>query len=437
MAADSADPHASPTTRQRRSDATKPQASTVSTETENKLARAAQSAQRLAQLSDVPRDDSTLDLFPDDPTRATLQAMNIDVRQGTLSGFELPEVVLAAIGAPDGAQAVATGTDTKAVRRVTRSTKSDDTPEAVSGELAGQWSDAPASGSVGESATNVSMTSGTQPAAQADAMQPVVASAEPDVSGEAAQATAMASVARSVAALRQSPDDATVSSAGTTSGSKPATPPQRFAATFAKAASASRESGASASTSTEVPAADAATSFTHTVPTAAAVAPTPAPSTSSTFRAIPPAAAPMQHETPRATPELDRARATAFADTVDALYGVIADQRRAATDHSRRMKWMLSIVVGALLVTVAIGIAQTLLLMRLARNTTLQQQRMEQMMLNQQATLATLLDTDSATVAVPAAAAPAPAVTQPRAAAPARHQSKAQHGHKSKTANTH
>ncbi|MFL9876239.1 hypothetical protein [Paraburkholderia megapolitana] len=422
MAADSADPHASPTTRRRRSDAAKPQASSVSTETENKLARAAQSAQRLAQLSDVPSDDSTLDLFPDDPTRATLQAMNIDVRQGTLSGFELPEVVLAAIGAPDG-------TDTKAVRRVSRSPKSDDTtPEAVTGERAGQWSDAPASTNVGEPAANVNATSGTS--------QPAVESAEPAVSDEVAQASATASVARSIAALRQSPDDATVSSSGTTSGTKPATPPQRFAATFAKAASASREAGmsASATPSTEAPPADTAASTTHTASSAAT---TPAPSTSSTFRAIPPAATPMQHETPRATPELDRARATAFADTVDALYGVIADQRRSATDHSRRMKWMLSIVVGALLVTVAIGIAQTLLLMRLARNTMLQQQRMEQMMLNQQATLATLLDTDSATVPVPAAVAPAPAAAQPRPAAPARHPSKAQHGHKSKPTNAH
>ncbi|MFM0291317.1 hypothetical protein [Paraburkholderia megapolitana] len=429
MAADSADPHASPTTRRRRSDAAKPQASSVSTETENKLARAAQSAQRLAQLSDVPSDDSTLDLFPDDPTRATLQAMNIDVRQGTLSGFELPEVVLAAIGAPDGVQGVATGTDTKAVRRVSRSPKSDDTtPEAVTGERAGQWSDAPASTNVGEPAANVNATSGTS--------QPAVESAEPAVSDEVAQASATASVARSIAALRQSPDDATVSSSGTTSGTKPATPPQRFAATFAKAASASREAGTSASAtpSTEAPPADTAASTTHTASTAAT---TPAPSTSSTFRAIPPAAPPMQHETPRATPELDRARATAFADTVDALYGVIADQRRSATDHSRRMKWMLSIVVGALLVTVAIGIAQTLLLMRLARNTMLQQQRMEQMMLNQQATLATLLDTDSATVPVPAATAPAPAAAQPRPAAPARHPSKAQHGHKSKPTNAH
>lgn len=108
-------------------------------------------------------------------------------------------------------------------------------------------------------------------------------------------------------------------------------------------------------------------------------------------------------------PELDRARATAFADTVDALYGVIADQRRAATDHSRRMKWMLSIVVGALLMTVAIGITQTVLLMRLTRETTAQQHRVEQMMQNQQAAMASLLDTQMA-MANAAAQAAAPAV---------------------------
>ncbi|HXZ09562.1 MAG TPA: hypothetical protein VEI25_16040, partial [Paraburkholderia sp.] len=140
-------------------------------------------------------------------------------------------------------------------------------------------------------------------------------------------------------------------------------------------------------------------------------------------------------------PELDRARAIAFADTVDALYGVIADQRRAATDHSRRVKWMLSIVVGALLVSVAIGIAQTMLLMRLTRDTTAQQQRIEQMMLNQQATLSTLLDTDSATVSAPAYATPAPAApaAAPRGTdqQPVKHAVKLHHAHKTKPSASH
>ncbi|MGE8488658.1 MAG: hypothetical protein ACN6OQ_09980, partial [Paraburkholderia nemoris] len=147
----------------------------------------------------------------------------------------------------------------------------------------------------------------------------------------------------------------------------------------------------------------------------------------------------------RAAPELDRARATAFADTVDALYGVIADQRHAATDHSRRMKWMLSIVVGALLVTVAIGITQTVLLMRLTRETTAQQQRIEQMMQNQQAAMASLLDTHlamataAATNAASDAAAAAPAAPQQAAAAPAhaRRAARALHVHKQKAITPH
>lgn len=108
---------------------------TVSTETEKKLARAARSAQRLAQLSDVSRDDSTLDLFPDDPTRATLEAMNIDVRQGTLHGFELPDVVLAAVGALD-TPSDSTSADAKAARRAPRAARADE-PARIDAQLSG------------------------------------------------------------------------------------------------------------------------------------------------------------------------------------------------------------------------------------------------------------------------------------------------------------
>ncbi len=126
-----ADSAASPNSRPRRSGSTKQREATVSTETENKLARAARSAQRLAQLSDVPRDESTLDLFPDDPTRATLEAMAIDIRQGTLTGFELPAEVLAAVGITDGVDmassvAAGAGQDTKSARRVRRCAIVDD-----------------------------------------------------------------------------------------------------------------------------------------------------------------------------------------------------------------------------------------------------------------------------------------------------------------------
>ena len=77
---------------------------------------------------------------------------------------------------------------------------------------------------------------------------------------------------------------------------------------------------------------------------------------------------------------------------------------------------MLSIVVGALLVTVAIGITQTVLLMRLTRETTAQQHRIEQLMQNQQAAMTSLLDAHIAAANAAAAATrlAAPAVAQRR-----------------------
>jgi hypothetical protein len=78
--------------------------SPASSEAEGKPARTARSPQRLALLNrppsfGIPYGAPTLDLFADDAERATLQAMNTDVRQGTLAGFELPEVFMAAVSA--------------------------------------------------------------------------------------------------------------------------------------------------------------------------------------------------------------------------------------------------------------------------------------------------------------------------------------------------
>jgi uncharacterized membrane-anchored protein YhcB (DUF1043 family) len=63
------------------------------------------------------------------------------------------------------------------------------------------------------------------------------------------------------------------------------------------------------------------------------------------------------------------------------------------------MKTMLTIIVCAMLVTVVTGIAQTLLLQRMTRECAQQQERIEQLMLDQQATLASIFDTDSANIA--------------------------------------
>jgi hypothetical protein len=423
---------------------------TVSTETENKLARAARSAQRLAQLSDASRDDSTLDLFPDDPTRATLEAMNIDIRQGTLHGFELPDVVLAAVGAIDAGDNASV--DARAARRAPRAAKSDDQPVPVNALLSGLEIEplvatGSAAGEVGLGDAKPDTSTEEKSAAPArDASAPLTPS------------MAAATVARSVTALRQASEPGAATDTATVPASGGGKAPQRFAAPFAKAdsasVSASQEPAAVAAgvaDTTSEPASaqsDAATEGSK-VGLEASTNPSASAQANAAFampwreaRRAEAAAAAL-----RAAPELDRARATAFADTVDALYGVIADQRRAATDHSRRMKWMLSIVVGALLVTVAIGITQTLLLMRLTRETTAQQHRIEQMMQNQQAAMASLLDTHMAmanavaanAASAAAAAAAAPAAPQQAAAAPAhaRRAVRTQHAHKPKAVTPH
>ncbi|MGF6985889.1 hypothetical protein QFZ99_005430 [Paraburkholderia atlantica] len=444
-----ADSVASPQSRPRRVASKKQRQGAVSTETENKLARAARSAQRLAQLSGVGRDDSTLDLFPDDPTRATLEAMNIDVRQGTLHGFELPDVVLQAVGAFDEHTSL-----DKAARRTPRATKLD-APMPVNEQLSGfdveplmaiadAPSGKPAPGAPDDATPNAEAVTDDKPTPPSR-----------ESSAPLSSAMAAATVARSVTALRQA---AEAESAATAGAGKPQ---QRFAATFAKAATASRDASAAAvpassatsavtessSASTQPTSSEAVTAKQDDKPSTPASSTTPRPASADNHagfatswrdaRRTDAAAAALRSE-----PELDRARATAFADTVDALYGVIADQRRAATDHSRRVKWMLSIVVGALLVTVAIGIAQTLLLMRLTRETTAQQQRIEQMMQTQQAAMVSLLDAHTAiaasatanaasapaaTPATPATVAPA-APTQPSATPTHARHARAQHG---------
>ncbi|MFL9892231.1 hypothetical protein [Paraburkholderia sp. RL17-381-BIF-C] len=430
-----ADSVASTQSRPSRTASKKRRQATVSTETENKLARAARSAQRLAQLSDASRDDSTLDLFPDDPTRATLEAMNIDIRQGTLHGFELPDVVLAAVGAIDAGDSGPL--DARSARRAPRAAKSDE-PMPVNAQLSGLEMEplATTASPVGELAL-----CDTKPATDANADEKPAAPLTP--------AMAAATVARSVTALRQASEagaSTDAASAQTLGGSKA---PQRFAATFAKAASASASASREA-TSVEPP--NTVDETASAQASAASAEPMPAAQTSTNSSASAQAsaefAAPWREARRaeaaaaalRAAPELDRARATAFADTVDALYGVIADQRRAATDHSRRMKWMLSIVVGALLVTVAIGITQTVLLMRLTRETTAQQHRIEQMMQNQQAAMASLLDThmamaNAAAASAASGAAAAAAATAPQAAVTAAHTkraARAQHSHRPK-----
>ena len=416
-----ADSAASTQSRTSRASPKKRRANTISTETENKLARAARSAQRLAQLSDASRDGSTLDMFPDDPTRATLEAMNIDIRQGTLHGFELPDVVLAAVGATTSLEgAVSASSEVRAARRAPRE-RTEAAYAAV--PLAGferieptQKVSAPK-----DLSSNAVGVGGLEPEAVEVVDGPVALAAPVGDSRQTSPAVsstlvspsmAAASLVRSVTARRPIVDSSFAPTMPTAPDA-PATPrapadtskpagllPQRVTASFATPETASRETADLNGEALDRAATGPTTGKVNPLPDDAAGVVTP----------------------PASAPELDRARATAFADTVDALYGVISDQRHAATDHSRRMKWMLSIVVGALLMTVAIGITQTVLLMRLTRETTAQQHRIEQLMQNEQTAMTSLLDAHLAManpVAGAASTASAPIATPPPAVATA------------------
>jgi hypothetical protein len=282
------------------------QVTQVSVDTEKKLARAARSAQRLAQLSEGARGGETLDLFAEDAERAHLQAMNTDIRQGTFEGFELPDVFLAAVQSNGGtASPGGNSADSTVAKRTAR---------------ASVTALAPAQGLFQDDLPDV------------DTRRPDESRSAGKTGAMAAAATRSASISTCVAPESAAPSPAVLASA--------------------LIASDRRDRG---------------------------------------DRGERNAAEPLAKASARdvVAPELDRARATAFADTIDALYAVIAEQR---------MKTMLTIIVCVMLVTVATGIAQTAVLLRMSHDGKLQQDRTEQLMLNQQATLASLFDTDSATV---------------------------------------
>jgi len=109
-----------------------------------KLARAARSAQRLAWLSRAPYGAPTLDLFAEDAERATLQALNTDIRQSSLPGFELPEVFMAAVPGEDGSFGVVRAWRSGALSVDGASVSSDAVPcdDAATAQTDGQAADA-------------------------------------------------------------------------------------------------------------------------------------------------------------------------------------------------------------------------------------------------------------------------------------------------------
>ncbi len=358
------------------------------TDAETKLARAARSAQRLALLSRAPYGAPTLDLFAEDAERATLQALNTDIRQSTLPGFELPEAFMAAVSATTEAD------DQLASLRVGRR-------GPLSPDSAESFDDAATLDLMFDDVVppDCVIAGPVPPEFQDDcdgeALVEVGASEKEGRSRNAKRASAARAkgAARSVAATGPAITGVVDALDTKATSDSPAAPgfPSASPAEIDRPEDTGGVSGAAAK-STETNAATNASApvKAHRTPPQSLAAAL----IGDERRTHPDTEA-------KATSELDTARATAFADTIDALHAVIADQRRTSAALSRRMKSVLLIAVCVLLVTVATGVAQTIALDRLTHENTAQQQRIEQLMLSQQATLASFFDTDSAVVEVP------------------------------------
>jgi len=397
-----------------------------------KLARAARSAQRLASLSRVPYGAPTLDLFAEDAERATLQVLNTDIRQSTLPGFELPDAFMAAVSATasadEGSSAsvrpvrsgvvsagLSEASDIAAPRDDAAVQMASQTADAATLELMFDDVGAPHSviaepvqpESLGDGAGSAPVVAaldagnaqGSNKRASAERARGAARNVAVTEPSSAAAARDLETESRGAADAAGEPGDGVTENmnrspnAGDAPGARNAT----------SAASASKESNAPAAKNAATKPANhdtaRATANPHRNPPqslAAALIDDDRRARSGTASSP---AAPSTSS--RDASELDTARATAYADTIDALYAVIADQRSAAAALSRRVKTVLMIVICVLLVTVATGVAQTIALIRLTGENTAQQQRIEQLMLNQQATLASFFDTDSSIVEVP------------------------------------
>jgi hypothetical protein len=398
---DAASPSPSPSTAKSKS-AGRP----AESDADAKLARAARSAQRLALLSRAPYGAPTLDLFAEDAERATLQAMNTDIRQSSLPGFELPEVFMAAVPGEDGSSGAgrawrtgvlsvegavvsslavsrddaATQTDSQTADAATLDLMFDDVlapHEAVAGPVKPDPLDEAAQGATFAAASGEEKESG-------------------QVASKRASAARGRGAARNVSATEPSPAAAMSEVERVEGKGGKGGPSDAFTQVPSGSLDASKAAAKPATAPSARDAARAAATPHRGQPQSLAAALIDDDRRTRTNASHAPQASSRE-----ASSELDTARATAYADTIDALYAVIADQRGAASALSRRVKTVLMIVICVLIVTVATGVAQSIALLRLARENTAQQQRIEQLMLTQQATLASFFDTDSSIVEVP------------------------------------
>jgi hypothetical protein len=395
-------------------------ASPVSSDTESTLAGAAQSAPQSAPQSAQPgeplRDESTLDLFAGDPLHAPVRSMEPEHRQGR---FELQEQARQQAEAAQGTEA--------AVEELPHDVQAEVVTDAASrddghgnGGVTSEAAAAPEAAVVVPADSEFTAEAAvpqapvlTEPDGAAVAVLPGAATTQVDEDATEpmlpGQALAQSRAVRTVAAPRPAKGGRAASRAAAADSA---------AAGDALLAEPGQPSGPANASGAEA--------------SAASNRPAPESRYAGDFARASAATGSAGVDAARPTPlEPDIARAVAFAETVDALNGVIADQRRTAG----RTKWMLGAVVTALLVTVAAGAVQTVILSRLATDVSDQQQRIAQMMQDQQAAIAGALARLPSQTEVPAVQATSPSPVRPVTASPEHHTRHAvTHGHHARAA---
>lgn len=132
---------------------------------------------------------------------------------------------------------------------------------------------------------------------------------------------------------------------------------------------------------------------------------TPAPASASTSASTPASpSAPASAEAPASTAVdaagLAQAASTAaLTETVAALSRALSEERRAAAVSRRRAARLLAVMAFASVLVLALGIAQFVVLARVARDTAAAQEKTEALLRSQQLALAAFLDTASGAAA--------------------------------------
>jgi hypothetical protein len=357
---------------------TKRRARAVSSETDNRPARAALAVEKPAPLRRTGRGDGTasdrpVDLFAADDTLAAAHAMNLDPRQRTLDGFELAADALESLRERLGAS-VAVGHEL--------ATEEPAGPEHVER--------APV-----ESAGLVHAPVAQELAAPEPVLARVASHQRPAKAGRDTATTPSPRV-RKEPAPPVPGASAAVPAKGGRGGRAQAHGPARSLEMGAAAVSAV---GADVLDSAHLTDARRLADEAPRDEPDAPAAPSHERSAGDTVNRAPshrptlPGRSPQRAASAGLSP--DASAGDALMQTITALQAALADERRGARESRRLARRLVWIAMAILLVVLALGVTQTLVAMRVARESVTAQQKTEALFRAQQVELSAFIDAAS------------------------------------------